>query len=262
MRIDERAARLGRPCPRPNCAGVPVDATVTGVQARILAAQAGTGGFVFSVCLVVGGVAAGNDLGDAAPLDHGVGTWLPYGGSGNLWGLSLTPAQVNAANFGVAFEAESGQTTQAYVNPAGASTGGFEITVYYTTADGKDLAVRLIRADGTFGTTNKASASAWPTSDTVATYGTSSDLWGESLTPDIVNSAAFGVMLQATCPTTSAALSVDDFTLRVYYTQADVQDSQLQLVLGGVMVGQNKADLVSYWNRALPRWSPRRSSPR
>jgi hypothetical protein len=68
-------------------------------------AQASTAGRYFegSVRLVVGGVAAGDDraTGAALPLSD---AYLTFGGSADLWGLALTPADVNAADFGLAFE--------------------------------------------------------------------------------------------------------------------------------------------------------------
>lgn len=60
-----------------------------------------------------------------------------------------------------------------------------------------DHRVRIIK-NGAIGTTDKATADAWPLgSDIYATYGGSSDLWGETWTPSDVNSANFGVAISA-----------------------------------------------------------------
>ena len=60
----------------------------------------------------------------------------------------------------------------------------------------KDVAVRIIKADASLGTEDKAdTALSWPGSDTDKTYGGSSDLWSETWTPVDVNNANFGVAL-------------------------------------------------------------------
>jgi len=46
---------------------------------------------------------------------------------------------------------------------------------------------------------NKASATAWPSSDTPTQYGGATDAWNASLTPTDVNSSNFGVYIQASC---------------------------------------------------------------
>lgn len=55
-----------------------------------------------------------------------------------------------------------------------------------------DNALRLMKG-GAFVGTDKASAAAWPTSDSYATYGGSSDTWGTTWTPSDVNDSTFGV---------------------------------------------------------------------
>jgi hypothetical protein len=49
-----------------------------------------------------------------------------YGSNTSLWGLTLTPADINASTFGLAFSAKSGNTTRAYIDYVA-------IKVYYTT---------------------------------------------------------------------------------------------------------------------------------
>lgn len=58
-----------------------------------------------------------------------------------------------------------------------------------------DTYLRLVNAAGVVSGNNKASSSYWPTSNTVATYGASNDLWGLTLTPTDVNDVDFGVAL-------------------------------------------------------------------
>jgi len=60
----------------------------------------------------------------------------------------------------------------------------------------QDKYVKIIKADGSLGTTNKAKIGEnWPTEDTYVSYGGSDDLWGESWTPADINNVNFGVVL-------------------------------------------------------------------
>lgn len=61
----------------------------------------------------------------------------------------------------------------------------------------RDKTIKIIKADGTLGTTNKAVAGNWDTTDTYVTYGSSSDLWGETWAPGDINDADFGVVISA-----------------------------------------------------------------
>jgi hypothetical protein len=62
----------------------------------------------------------------------------------------------------------------------------------------KDNRVRIIRSNGTIGSTDKAIGSAWPGTDGYASYGGAADLWGEAWTPADINSSNFGVAVSAT----------------------------------------------------------------
>ncbi len=56
-----------------------------------------------SVKLIVGGTVSGTDQSTGAAISTSGFRLDSYGGSTNLWGLSLTAADVNASNFGVAY---------------------------------------------------------------------------------------------------------------------------------------------------------------
>lgn len=58
-----------------------------------------------------------------------------------------------------------------------------------------DKVVSLIN-NGTVNGNNKFNGTVWTAADTVFTYGSSTDLWGNTLTPAIVNDTDFGVVLQ------------------------------------------------------------------
>lgn len=84
-------------------------------------------------------------------------------------------------------------------------------------ADIQDYVISLILADGTISSTNKSTGAYWPTgSFAYSTYGSSSDLWGETWTAEDINDANFGVVVQTrasiTPPSsTSQLLKASDF---------------------------------------------------
>lgn len=225
---------------------VPGGKTIVGIGLRVKwdGIYGGIGPTDASVKLVKGGVISGADRADgrALPLTTPGGglAWSGYGGSTDMWGLALTQADVTGATFGVAISAgHPGQTS--------VQIDAIELTVYYTdAADVVDSQVAIVRADGSFGATNKAVAGAWPGADAAQSYGGAADTWGETLQPADVNGAAFGVMLAAALPGNGTAF-VDQITLRVFYQDANVIDSQVRLVVASALVGSNKADTVTQW---------------
>lgn len=80
-----------------------------------------------------------------------------------------------------------------------------------------DRHVRLIRSNGTVADTNRAKSQEWPLTDTYVAYGSATDLWGETWTPDKINSDNFGVVLSADIAPTITA-SVDHIRITVYHT--------------------------------------------
>lgn len=94
-----------------------------------------------------------------------------------------------------------------------------------------DSTVYLVNASGTSIGDNKARTITewppeeniyWPTSQTSATYGGESDLWGTSLSPTIVNDADFGVRLIVTTydEVSTRTASVYWIKITVYYSLA------------------------------------------
>jgi hypothetical protein len=85
----------------------------------------------------------------------------------------------------------------------------------------KDQTLFLMKAGSPVGT-NHASSSAWPGSDAVAVYGSTSDLWGTTWTPAQINASNFGVQLSALMNAGVVSLflsaNIDAITITVYYT--------------------------------------------
>ncbi len=78
-----------------------------------------------------------------------------------------------------------------------------------------DSSVRIIKG-GTVTGTEHALGGAWPAMDAVATYGSNSDLWGETWTPADINAAGFGVALSVDDNVDAAG--VDAMSITVFYS--------------------------------------------
>lgn len=82
-----------------------------------------------------------------------------------------------------------------------------------------DVAARIIKG-GVIGSTDKSIVGNWATIDTNVTYGNSTDLWGETWTPEEINSADFGFAIR----TSGAAIfntvtsHIDHINITIYYT--------------------------------------------
>ncbi len=235
---------------------VPVGATITGVTARITRAE-GTDGRVTDniVKLVKGGTASGTDHSQPAE-------WLPlifqaatYGSTADLWGLGLTPADVNASDFGVAISVNLGSgaaptasvgKVELKVNYTTTSTTEFRSDTHFLTATNFTLGVpdeatitgimvkierhasdnagddyvtdnQVRLTTGTDTSTDSSKTGHWPTADAIATYG--GDLWGMELTSDDINNSAFGVVLSADVNFNVTAF-VDAISISVSYVTA------------------------------------------
>jgi hypothetical protein len=106
-------------------------------------------------------------------------------------------------------------------------------TVSGTTA--RDSRVFLTKNGTATVGSNKAMATAWPSSDTYATYGGAADLWGTTWTPSDINSSNFGVILAAIGDTgfSNPTASVDHIRLTVDYTDAGgVPFTQRRIMMG------------------------------
>lgn len=91
------------------------------------------------------------------------------------------------------------------------------------TGNMRDYTVMLTK-DGVSGIGNNYAntTSNWSTSDAISTYGGSSDMWGETWTPGEVNSANFGIIIQARkrAPNGNARAQIDHVYITVYYNSS------------------------------------------
>ena len=112
---------------------IPSDATIDGVVAEVekkASLDTALNFFVDSgVFLIVGGAPVGNDKSIAGHWTTS-DAYSVHGGAADMWGTTLTPAQVNASNFGFQIKALETSITL----PVTASIDHMRITVYYTEA--------------------------------------------------------------------------------------------------------------------------------
>lgn len=101
-------------------------------------------------------------------------------------GLGLVSHYLKATNFGFAI-------------PTGATINGIYVEVEkYSLNTVSDNTIKIVKANGTLGNTNKSTGATWPTpTEAYVGYGSSSDLWGETWTYADINDADFGVAIVA-----------------------------------------------------------------
>jgi hypothetical protein len=81
--------------------------------------------------LLKGGAVSGTDKSTGAGIPTGEG-FVGYGGDGDLWGLTLTPADVNAANFGAVLSIINNVVKEGH---GSVSVDSVRITIYYDPPD-------------------------------------------------------------------------------------------------------------------------------
>ncbi len=80
--------------------------------------------------------------------------------------------------------------------------------------------MRIVKG-GTIGSTDKGSATNWPTSDASVNYGGAADLWGESWSYSDINDSGFGAALAAASTGSGTRTArIDLITITVAYTEA------------------------------------------
>ena len=122
---------------------------------------------------------------------------------------NITSHYLKATNFGFSI-------------PTGATINGILVEIERKASSSvrvKDSSVKIVKADSTLGSTNKAYINdLWPNTDAYKSYGSSSDLWDETWTAENINDVDFGVVLSA-INTISTTFSVDHIRITVYYTE-------------------------------------------
>ena len=106
--------------------GVPAGATINGVNVEVEKSASAKGVSDETVQLIKRGTAQGENK--AIPLDYPASdAYISYGGSTDMWELSLPVEDINASNFGLRFAVQG-------ANGTNVSIDHIRIKVYYTEA--------------------------------------------------------------------------------------------------------------------------------
>jgi hypothetical protein len=166
----------------------------TGAHAQLLSEGPNDPGASFND--VTFGTVAWTTPGNATASDDAYAQAAPGGGDTNY-------LHANNFNFSI---------------PSPAVIKGIEVSIERHAALGtiKDSRLRIVKG-GTVGATEMGDlVSTWPLADTVKTYGSNSNLWGETWTAADINSNTFGVVLSIT-DAADVGL-VDHITVTVHYS--------------------------------------------
>jgi hypothetical protein len=79
-----------------------------------------------------------------------------------------------------------------------------------------DSSIKLVKG-GTVGGTEHSTGASWPQSAGISTYGTASDLWGETLLYSDVNASGFGVAISASLLAHGNAI-INSVSITIYYS--------------------------------------------
>lgn len=106
---------------------IPATATIDGVVAEIeLAAANNNRHYQHTIRLLVGGTETGDNKSTAATISNSK-QFVSWGGATDVWGATLTPADVNASDFGVSLKISRSSTSATTT-----SASRVRMTVYYT----------------------------------------------------------------------------------------------------------------------------------
>jgi hypothetical protein len=141
--------------------------------------QGPNNGATFVSTPFTGSIRPWNNPGNAITSNGQRATTTNTGGGGTY------SEYLNASNFGFSV-------------PAGATILGIVVAVQRDDAQNntRDHAVRIVK-NSVIGATDKALAANWPTTEAYQSYGSSTDLWGETWTPADINNANFGFVISA-----------------------------------------------------------------
>ena len=103
-----------------------------------------------------------------------------------------------------------------------------------------DSTIRLVLPSGSFGATNKSAGATWPNADAYATFGSSSDLWSETLTPIDVNDRNFGVAISCTATLLAGTAQIDHVRITVTYTPHPMPHNFIRAVQVGGGTSRNE----------------------
>jgi hypothetical protein len=107
--------------------------------------------------------------------------------------------------------------------PAGATINGVAVNLYMNSTEPSTCTITLVQlTSSTTSTTgsNLASSNTIGSSNTLYTFGGSTNTWGATLSASVINNSGFGFLLSVNCSdtTTSQTVSVDYGNVAIYYS--------------------------------------------
>lgn len=146
----------------------------------------------------LGGFASWSNTGNVFASDNSYASAVTGMGADTSDGLDVT-------NFG-------------FTIPSGSTINGVVVEIEEKkTGTVNSHTVQLMSAGSPIGT-NQSGSEAWHASDTYLSYGSSSSLWGATLTTTTVNASTFGVRIRASLMNINDTAYVDHVRITVYYT--------------------------------------------
>lgn len=140
-----------------------------------------------------------------------------WGGAGNIISDNGSTADVTCVATNSYYLVSS---SHGFTIPDEATIDGIvvEVNRWTTNPDAmNDYRARIVKG-GVIGSVDKSIAGNWSDSDTsIATYGSSTELWGQAWTAAEVNASGFGFAMAVEAPVIGSAL-VDYCRITVYYT--------------------------------------------
>ena len=120
------------------------------------------------------------------------------------WSSGSSSQYLKATNFGFSI-------------PSGATINGILVEIERKgNATCSDYETFIVKADGTWGTTDKATGTVIPDTDTYISFGANNDLWDESWTAENINDVDFGVVYRVSAY--NGPISVDHIRITITYT--------------------------------------------
>ena len=137
--------------------------------------------------------------------------------------------------------------------PSGATITGIIVEIDRNNAAGaaSDNRVQLSTSTafaGLVGDNKADTATDWPASLAIATYGTSSDHWNAGLDASEVNASGFSVMLSVQADAANTDIAVDFIRVTVHYTHGT------QIFMRDAVAGTHRADNTAKLNSATSGW--------
>jgi hypothetical protein len=176
------------------------------------------------------------------------------GGSTNWTDLgNVTTSDDNYVRFFAQSDGDSSKdldcTNFGFSIPAGATINGIQANIERNGFDITDLSIKLLNGDGAGGESaqDKSLGASWSNSDTVDSFGGSTDTWGETWSVSDVNSSNFGIRIQCQdnaggFPQVGGSANIDHVEITVYYTASG---PNFEVKAGTVTVSDIKLGEVS-----------------